>query len=84
MLIHLGALQRLNELGFLRSLRIVAGENTGFPMEERRIGAHWNRFAKGEITGNIIEIFAPAVRALRAKENWILEPWRWDEQFPSG
>jgi hypothetical protein len=78
LLVHLGALHRLYELGRLKGLYVRGASDFAFTPEEKEILLNWNMRSKHKIEKgeSFLDVFGGPVRALREKR---LTRWR-----PSG
>lgn len=71
LLMHLGALHRLHELGYLQGMEILRLD-FAFTPDERTILDNWHKRAKSGInrSGSLAEVFGTSVRALRQESVW--------------
>jgi hypothetical protein len=71
LLMHLGALHRLYELGYLEGMEILGIDST-FTPGERTIVDNWQKRAKSGIngSGSVAEVFGTPLRAFREESVW--------------
>jgi hypothetical protein len=73
LLVHLGALHRLCEIGLLKGLRVIGGANSTFVVEELKILDDW-RIRADAISDkeNLLpSTFTLPLRNLRREKNWV-------------